>query len=220
MADDLRDRPKPEGQRLDAPRKSRLDRINAKKPAKLLDSKSLTLCFSGNQTWPVFLCYTTGCTPSAPSHQPANAPDTATTARPVTPDGARPSGQPWWLAARGSGLRVRQPQSRTSAAPAMLTGSAGLTRYSKGASCGSMPGRWRARRRSPIRPATSPVSSPSGARLRGRPPAPCGYRFPGPRRLLSRALCCSKWGCSPRATESRHLEPKPTPLRTRRDHHL
>jgi hypothetical protein len=34
-----------------------LDRINAKKPAKLLDSKSLTLGFSGKQIWPVFLCF-------------------------------------------------------------------------------------------------------------------------------------------------------------------
>ena len=35
----------------------RLDRISAKKPAKLLDSKSLTLGFSRKQIWPVFLCY-------------------------------------------------------------------------------------------------------------------------------------------------------------------
>ncbi len=33
----------------------RLDRISAKKPAKLLDSKSLTLGFSRKQIWPVFL---------------------------------------------------------------------------------------------------------------------------------------------------------------------
>ena len=32
----------------------RLDRISAKKPAKLLDSKSLTLGFSREQIWPVF----------------------------------------------------------------------------------------------------------------------------------------------------------------------
>jgi hypothetical protein len=31
-----------------------LDQINAKKPAKLLNSKSLTLCFSRQQIWPVF----------------------------------------------------------------------------------------------------------------------------------------------------------------------
>src|ERR1035441_1372766 len=35
----------------------RLDRISAKKPAKLLDSKSLTLGFSRKQIWPVFLPY-------------------------------------------------------------------------------------------------------------------------------------------------------------------
>jgi hypothetical protein len=34
-----------------------LDRISAKKPAKLLDSKSLTLGFSRKQIWPVFLPY-------------------------------------------------------------------------------------------------------------------------------------------------------------------
>jgi hypothetical protein len=33
----------------------RLDRIWAKKPAKLLNSKSLTLDFSRQQIWPVFL---------------------------------------------------------------------------------------------------------------------------------------------------------------------
>ena len=33
----------------------RLDRISAKKPAKLLDSKALTLGFSRKQIWPVFL---------------------------------------------------------------------------------------------------------------------------------------------------------------------
>jgi hypothetical protein len=33
----------------------RLDHISAKKPAKLLDSKSLTLGFSRKQIWPVFL---------------------------------------------------------------------------------------------------------------------------------------------------------------------
>jgi len=32
----------------------RLDQINAKKPAKLLNSKSRTLCFSRQQIWPVF----------------------------------------------------------------------------------------------------------------------------------------------------------------------
>src|SRR5438445_13716713 len=36
----------------------RLDQINAKKPAKLLNSKSLTLDFSRQQIWPVFLCDT------------------------------------------------------------------------------------------------------------------------------------------------------------------
>ncbi len=38
----------------------RLDQINAKKPAKLLNSKSLTLDFSRQQIWPVFLCDPTG----------------------------------------------------------------------------------------------------------------------------------------------------------------
>ena len=33
----------------------RLDRISAKKPVKLHDSKSLTLGFSRKQIWPVFL---------------------------------------------------------------------------------------------------------------------------------------------------------------------
>ena len=33
----------------------RLDQISAKKPAKLLNSKSLTLDFSRQQIWPVFL---------------------------------------------------------------------------------------------------------------------------------------------------------------------
>ena len=33
----------------------RLDQISAKKPAKLLDSRSLTLSFSRQQIWPVFL---------------------------------------------------------------------------------------------------------------------------------------------------------------------
>ena len=33
-----------------------MDRITANKPAKLLDSKSLTLGFSRKQIWPVFLC--------------------------------------------------------------------------------------------------------------------------------------------------------------------
>ena len=37
-------------------RVQRLDQINAKKPAKLLNSKSLTLDFSRQQIWPVFLC--------------------------------------------------------------------------------------------------------------------------------------------------------------------
>ena len=36
----------------------RLDQISAKKPAKLLYSKSLTLDFSRQQVWPVFLPYT------------------------------------------------------------------------------------------------------------------------------------------------------------------
>src|ERR1017187_8455071 len=35
-----------------------LDRINAKRPAKLLDSGSLTLGFWFKQIWPVFLCNT------------------------------------------------------------------------------------------------------------------------------------------------------------------
>jgi hypothetical protein len=35
----------------------RLDRINAKKPAKLLGSKSLTLRFSRKQSLAGFLCY-------------------------------------------------------------------------------------------------------------------------------------------------------------------
>src|ERR1700730_18373860 len=35
----------------------RLDRIIANIPAKLLDSKSLTLGFSRKQIWPVYLCY-------------------------------------------------------------------------------------------------------------------------------------------------------------------
>ena len=39
----------------------RLDRINAKKPAKLLDSRSLALSSSRKQIWPVFLCYSTKC---------------------------------------------------------------------------------------------------------------------------------------------------------------
>jgi hypothetical protein len=34
-----------------------LDHISAKKPAKLPDSKSLTLGFSRKQIWPVFLPY-------------------------------------------------------------------------------------------------------------------------------------------------------------------
>ena len=40
---------------------------------------------------------------------PPIPPDTATPARPVTPDRAQPSVQPWWLAALGSASRVRQP---------------------------------------------------------------------------------------------------------------
>jgi hypothetical protein len=36
----------------------RLDQISARKPAKLLDSRSLTLSFSHQQIWPVFLPYT------------------------------------------------------------------------------------------------------------------------------------------------------------------
>src|ERR1035441_3212375 len=39
-------------------RAHRLDPISAKKPAKLLDSKSLTLGFSRKRIWPVFLCVT------------------------------------------------------------------------------------------------------------------------------------------------------------------
>ena len=39
----------------------RLDRIWAKKPAKLLNSKSLTLDFSRQQIWPVFLPYRSKC---------------------------------------------------------------------------------------------------------------------------------------------------------------
>jgi hypothetical protein len=35
----------------------RLDLIIANIPAKLLDSKSLTLGFSHKQIWPVYLCY-------------------------------------------------------------------------------------------------------------------------------------------------------------------
>jgi hypothetical protein len=35
----------------------RLDRINAKKPAKLLGSNSLTLGFRVKQIWPVCLCF-------------------------------------------------------------------------------------------------------------------------------------------------------------------
>src|SRR5277367_6633099 len=46
----------------------------------------------------------------------------ATTTGPVTPDGARESGQPWWLAALGSGSRVRQPQSGTTLLPLCLQG--------------------------------------------------------------------------------------------------
>ena len=38
----------------------RLDRIIANIPAKLLDSKSLTLNFSRKQIWPVYLCDTPG----------------------------------------------------------------------------------------------------------------------------------------------------------------
>src|ERR1700678_2732022 len=46
----------------------------------------------------------------------------ATTAGPVTPDGARESGQPWWLVALGSGSRVRQPQSGRTLLPLGLLG--------------------------------------------------------------------------------------------------
>src|SRR5580658_478108 len=66
--------------------------------------------------------YTTWCTPSAPSHQPANSTDTCHDHWPVTPDGARESGQPWWLAALGTGSRVRQPQSGTTLLPLCLQG--------------------------------------------------------------------------------------------------
>jgi hypothetical protein len=45
----------------------RLDRISAKKPAKLLDSKSLTLGFSRKQIWPVFLPYRSKCPRRPPS---------------------------------------------------------------------------------------------------------------------------------------------------------
>jgi hypothetical protein len=42
----------------------RLDRINAKKPAKLLGSKSLTLGFRVKRIWSVFLClYGQSCCP-------------------------------------------------------------------------------------------------------------------------------------------------------------
>jgi hypothetical protein len=36
---------------------TRLDRINAKKPARLLDSRSLTLRFWFRQIWPVFFMF-------------------------------------------------------------------------------------------------------------------------------------------------------------------
>ena len=42
----------------------RLDQINAKKPAKLLNSKSLTLCFSRQQIWPVFFPLAGHCSPA------------------------------------------------------------------------------------------------------------------------------------------------------------
>ena len=41
---------------MNSGRVHRLDRINANVPAKLLDSKSLTLGFSRKQIWPVYLC--------------------------------------------------------------------------------------------------------------------------------------------------------------------
>src|SRR5580658_10972508 len=46
----------------------------------------------------------------------------ATTTGPVTPDGARESGQPWWLAALGTDSRVPQPQSGTTLLPLCLQG--------------------------------------------------------------------------------------------------
>jgi hypothetical protein len=46
----------------------RLDRISAKKPAKLLDSKSLTLGFSRKRIWPVFLPITDIPTPRYRPH--------------------------------------------------------------------------------------------------------------------------------------------------------
>jgi len=42
--------------------------------------------------------------------------------QPVTPDGARQSGRPWWLAALGAGSRVRQPPSGTTLLPQCLQG--------------------------------------------------------------------------------------------------
>ena len=55
---------------------------------------------------------------------------------PVTPDGARRIGST--LVARSAGIRLASTATtiRNNAAPAMLTGSVGLTRYSRGASCG------------------------------------------------------------------------------------
>src|ERR1022692_5067653 len=56
----------------------RLDRIIANIPAKLLDSKSLTLAFACKQIWPVYLCDSPGTRSDAgrartlPSIQSAN----------------------------------------------------------------------------------------------------------------------------------------------------
>src|ERR1019366_2307205 len=68
----------------------RLDRIIAKKPAKLLDSKSLTLGFSRKQIWPVFL-------PKprivrGPEPRPAVELPILRNITPQVPDGALPTG--------------------------------------------------------------------------------------------------------------------------------
>ena len=82
----------------------------------------------------------------------------ATTTGPVTPDGARESGQPWWLAALGPGSQVRQPQSGTTLLPLCLQGPSDGRGTAEARAAGSLPGKWRARRRSPIKPATSLVA--------------------------------------------------------------
>jgi hypothetical protein len=46
---------------LNVARAQILDQINAKKPAKLLNSKSLTICFSRQQIWAVFFRDTAKC---------------------------------------------------------------------------------------------------------------------------------------------------------------